>query len=147
MPLEISYTKEKLRPGDGIAIPQGDWYSIEWEADSVFSILEHLKLYHDPVPLENTNRWDAVNQESVDRKLPQAYNIDSEWIAEAPHCDTHFSQDDVNTPEMNKRKPTEAAMKNVDTTISRHDLNIRCFAESTATTQTNVPTEQTDEAI
>ena len=69
------------------------------------------------------------------------HNIASDSIADAPNADTHSSQDYVNTPKTVARIPVVAPSDYDYTSKSQQNTAL------TASTEFNIPTYQTDEAI
>ena len=77
-PSEDSYTKESFRAVKTFVIPQNDFHSITWEAESIPSFSEHPELKRDPVTIEQANNSDAVNQQNVDKSFPRRHKNGSD---------------------------------------------------------------------
>ena len=122
-------------------------YSKAWEAKSNPSNLHHCRFYNDPVTLEHTDNRDAVNQHNDNSECKCKYNNASDTNAKSPRSDTHSNQDHVLSPKIDLRNDIEAPIENGDTSKSRHESNIRLDTDSTKSMKTNIPTNQTNEAI
>ena len=147
MPLEDSYTNKKFRTDDDFVITEKDLYCVGWEAEFGFSILKRLKFYSDPITPEITNNQDSVTQQKNDGSSSRRHNHASDFVSDESHSDKHPGQKHVNTPKNDMRENIDVPSEVDDTAISGHDLFNRDDKISTASTEENIPTDQTDEPI
>ena len=142
--MEHKYIKEKFQSDYDIVNPQDNLYSIAWETESNTSILDHPKLYSDPVTPEHWDSRDAINQHNDDSNFTREYKNASDSIAEAPSSDTHSSQDYVKTLTVDTSISNDATTGNDDTSNGRDDPNIQYDTDSTTSTKVFIPTNQND---
>ena len=122
-------------------------YSIPWEAESNFSLLNHSKVNRHPEKTEHTDIRDSATQQFDDESCRRKHKNATDSIADAAQSDTQSSQGYVNAPKTDTRILKDAPIENEGTSNISHGSNLRHDTNSTTSTEVNSPTDQNDKTI